>query len=165
MQPVNHSMSDKCAEQGVEYVYINPTNHFVINCAYQASFYECVQAGCMAWLPVLLTFHSDQALIYAMGSFLHAWELGFGKCLCKQCSIITVFRQAELLIFHLVRGKMGITTCPGCQTFFFSFFFYPLFKVLPQEIQDNFRAVMGNVSGVIESLGFCSIDFYGTGWL
>ena len=132
MQPVNHSMSDKCAEQGVEYVYINPTNHFVINCAYQASFYECVQAGCMAWVPVLLTFHSDQALIYATGSFLHTWELGFGKCLCKQCSIITVFRQAELLIFHPVREKIGITTSLHLDVKPFFFFFILSLKFYPR---------------------------------
>lgn len=38
---------------------------------------------------------------------------------------------------------------PGCQTFFFP---PSLLQVLPQEIQDNFRAVMGNFSGVIKIL-------------
>lgn len=77
MPLVNHLMSDKCAEQGVQCVYIHCTNHFVINCAYPESQCEYVEAGSLAGAPVPLPFHSDQALIYTAGSLLRTWELGF----------------------------------------------------------------------------------------
>lgn len=149
---------------GVQYDYINRTNHLVINCANPVSQHECVQAGRLLWAPVPLTFHSNQARLCAADSLPHSQELGFDNVYANSAAlrsagtgdIISVFRQAVLLVgthFSSSLGKDGNyhQFTPGWQTFSSSFFL-PLFKFFPQVIQDSLRKVMGNLSGVIKIL-------------